>query len=134
MVPSLSSSHPAVVQQELGSINGGLVYALFSYAPDSEGHTVDEESGLPFLSLCMNETLRVLSKGGSQEEEEEEDLWWVAENKQKQRGLVPCTLLGVSGGVHVCVCLRVADVLSALVTHVLPSLLQSYPRCIGGKV
>lgn len=101
-VPSLPVSR-AVVQQELGSINSGVVYALFSYAPDEEGYTVDEESGLPFLPLQMNESLRVLSKGGGHGEEEEEegevDLWWVAENKQKQKGLVPCTLLGVSEGV-----------------------------------
>ena len=98
----MSLSSRAVVQQELGSINGGVVYALFGYAPDKEGYTVDEESGLPFLSLQMNESLRVLSKGRGhgEEEEGEVDLWWVAENKQKQKGLVPCTLLGVSKGVR----------------------------------
>lgn len=78
------------------------MYALFSYDPGEEGYTVDEESGLTFLSLRINENLRILNKGGSRGEGEEGDLWWVAENKQKQRGLVPCTLLGVSRGRCAC--------------------------------
>ena len=54
---------------------------------------MDEETGLPYLKLKENDKLRVISKGGDQEREEE--LWWIAETKEKHRGLVPCTLLGV---------------------------------------
>ena len=84
----------AVAQQELGSINGGTVYALFDYEPHEEdGYDIDGETGLPFLPLIQNDALKIISKGGEQEREEE--FWWVAENRLYQKGLVPCTLLGV---------------------------------------
>ena len=55
---------------------------------------MDEETSLPYLKLKENEKLKIVGKGGDQEREEE--LWWIAETKERNRGLVPCTLLGVS--------------------------------------
>jgi hypothetical protein len=79
-------------QQELGNTNNGIVYALFEYDPREEDNTVDEETSLPYLKLKENEKLKIVGKGGDQEREEE--LWWIAETKERNRGLVPCTLLG----------------------------------------
>lgn len=68
------------VQEKLGIMNGGVVYALFDY----ESQNNDE------LSFRDGERLVILRKGDEYERE-----WWWASVGEKQ-GYVPRNLLGVS--------------------------------------
>lgn len=68
------------VQEKLGILNNGAVYAVFSY----EAHNSDE------LSFNEGDRLVVLRKG----DEWEREWWWARLNDQE--GYIPRNLLGVS--------------------------------------
>jgi len=68
------------VQEKLGILNGGVVYAVYDY----DAHNCDE------LSFHEGEKLVVLRKG----DEWEREWWWARRNDQE--GYVPRNLLGVS--------------------------------------
>lgn len=67
------------VQEKLGILNGGVVYAVFDY----EAKHDDE------LSFRLNEEITVLRKGDEQEKE-----WWWSRVGDKE-GYIPRNLLGV---------------------------------------
>lgn len=68
------------VQEKLGILNNGIVYAVFDY----EAHNSDE------LSFHEGEKMVVLRKG----DEWEREWWWSRLNDQE--GYIPRNLLGVS--------------------------------------
>lgn len=68
------------VQEKLGILNGGVVWAVYSY----EAHNPDE------LSFQEGDKLVVLRKG----DEWEREWWW--SRLQDREGYVPRNLLGVS--------------------------------------
>lgn len=68
------------IQEKLGTMNNGEVYAVFSY----DAINPDE------LSFSINEKLTILRKGDEAERE-----WWWARNASNQEGYVPRNLLGV---------------------------------------
>ena len=72
------------VQEKLGILNGGIVYAVFDY----EAQNSDE------LSFTIGDEITVLKKGDDIEKE-----WWWSKIHNKE-GYVPRNLLGVS---EVCV-------------------------------
>lgn len=72
---------PAGVQEKLGIMNGGLVYAVFSYA----AARADE------LSFSSGARLAVLRKGDDSERE-----WWWCRDARAREGYVPRNLLGVT--------------------------------------
>lgn len=72
---------PLGIQEKLGILHNGDVYAVFSY----EAQNSDE------LSFHVNEPLIVLRKGDDAENE-----WWWARNAAGDEGYVPRNLLGVS--------------------------------------
>lgn len=65
------------MEEGLGQLNGGVVFALFSRPQDEEGE----------LSLSEGEKLVVMDAGV--------DKWWKARNGHGQTGLVPSTYLGL---------------------------------------
>lgn len=69
------------IQEKLGILNGGEVYAVFSY----DAQQADE------LSFSVNDHLIILRKGDDAERE-----WWWAKDRNDQEGYVPRNLLGVS--------------------------------------
>lgn len=69
------------IQEKLGILNSGEVYAVFSY----EAQQNDE------LSFTINDKLTILRKGDDAERE-----WWWAKNLNNVEGYVPRNLLGVS--------------------------------------
>lgn len=71
----------AGVQEKLGIMNNGLVYAVFSYSA-ARG---DE------LSFDTGARLQVLRKGDDNERE-----WWWCRDDSAREGYVPRNLLGVS--------------------------------------
>lgn len=68
------------VQEKLGILNGGCVYAVFDYAAQQ----ADE------LSFTAGQQLTVLRKG----DENEREWWWTRLNDNE--GYIPRNLLGVS--------------------------------------
>ena len=76
-VISVSSLCCVDMEQGLGQLNGGVVFALFSRPKEEE-----EE-----LSLSEGEKLVVMDAGM--------DKWWKARNGRGQIGLVPSTYLGL---------------------------------------
>lgn len=69
------------IQEKLGILHNGEVYAVFSY----EAQNSDE------LTFNVNDHLIILRKGDDAESE-----WWWAKNEQNEEGYVPRNLLGVS--------------------------------------
>ncbi|XP_055376258.1 apoptosis-stimulating of p53 protein 1 [Condylostylus longicornis] len=68
------------IQEKLGILNSGEVYAVFSY----EAQQTDE------LSFVVNDRLTILRKGDDAERE-----WWWAKNTNGTEGYVPRNLLGL---------------------------------------
>lgn len=68
------------IQEKLGILNGGEVYAVFSY----DAQQADE------LSFSVNDHLIILRKGDDAERE-----WWWAKDRNDQEGYVPRNLLGL---------------------------------------
>lgn len=69
------------IQEKLGILNSGEVYAVFSY----DAQQADE------LSFSINDRLTILRKGDDAERE-----WWWAKDGTGKEGYVPRNLLGVS--------------------------------------
>lgn len=69
------------IQEKLGILHNGEVYAVFSY----DAQNSDE------LTFQVNERLVILRKGDDAESE-----WWWAKNANDEEGYVPRNLLGVS--------------------------------------
>jgi len=69
------------IQEKLGILNNGEVYAVFSYRAQQP----DE------LEFDVNDKLIILRKGDEAERE-----WWWAKNEANREGYVPRNLLGVS--------------------------------------
>lgn len=69
------------MQEKLGVLNGGSVYAVYDYSAQQS----DE------LSFKCGELLRILSKS----DESENEQWWLASNSQQQQGYVPRNLLSI---------------------------------------
>ena len=69
------------VQEKLGLMNGGVVYAVYDYEPQNG----DE------LSLTTNDRLTVVRRGDEYERE-----WWWVNGSEDNAGYVPRNLLGVS--------------------------------------
>jgi apoptosis-stimulating of p53 protein 1 len=69
------------IQEKLGILNNGEVYAVFSYDAQQQ----DE------LVFTVNDRLTILRKGDEAERE-----WWWAKNSYGKEGYVPRNLLGVS--------------------------------------
>jgi hypothetical protein len=79
--------HYLVVQNDLGVINNGLVYALYDYEPsNSLDNTMGNE--LPFKD---SDQLRILRRG----DENESEWWWAKHETTQQEGYVPRNYLGV---------------------------------------
>lgn len=70
------------IQEKLGIINGGIVYAVFDY----EAQNPDE------LNFKEGDRLVILRKG----DEFEREWWWASLGENKEQGYVPRNLLGVS--------------------------------------
>ncbi|KAM7343308.1 ankyrin-repeat, SH3-domain, and Proline-rich-region containing Protein isoform 2-T6 [Cochliomyia hominivorax] len=68
------------IQEKLGILHNGEVYAVFSY----EAQNSDE------LTFNVNDHLIILRKGDDAESE-----WWWAKNEQNEEGYVPRNLLGL---------------------------------------
>lgn len=77
----LIPTHPAGIQEKLGILHSGEVFAVFSY----DAQQPDE------LKFSVNDKLMILRKGDEAERE-----WWWARNDAGQEGYVPRNLLGVS--------------------------------------
>lgn len=69
------------IQEKLGILNNGEVYAVFAY----DSQQPDE------LSFDVNDRLTILRKGDDSERE-----WWWAKCAPGKEGYVPRNLLGVS--------------------------------------
>lgn len=69
------------IQEKLGILHNGEVYAVFSY----DAQNSDE------LTFQVNDRLIILRKGDDAESE-----WWWAKNANDEEGYVPRNLLGVS--------------------------------------
>jgi len=69
------------IQEKLGIINNGVVYAVFDY----EAQNPDE------LSFGEGKRLTVLRKGDEVERE-----WWWSNSENETQGYIPRNLLGVS--------------------------------------
>lgn len=77
--------HFTGIQEKLGILNSGEVYAVFSYSAQQS----DE------LSFEVNDHLTILRKGDDTERE-----WWWAKSRDNMEGYVPRNLLGVSKNTH----------------------------------
>ena len=71
------------IQEKLGIVNGGVVYAVFDY----KGERADE------LTFRDKDALTVLRKGDDRERE----WWWARHTTSGHEGYIPRNLLGVSG-------------------------------------
>lgn len=69
------------VQEKLGILNNGEVYAVFEY----QAQESDE------LAFSINDKLTILRKGDDSERE-----WWWARDYSNNEGYVPRNLFGVS--------------------------------------
>ncbi|XP_055626581.1 apoptosis-stimulating of p53 protein 1 [Toxorhynchites rutilus septentrionalis] len=67
------------IQEKLGILNHGEVYAVFSY----DAQHSDE------LSFCVNDKLTIIRKGDETERE-----WWWARDEKGKEGYIPRNLLG----------------------------------------
>lgn len=81
----LHKFHSLGIQEKLGILNNGEVYAVFSY----KAQQPDE------LEFEVNDRLVILRKGDEAERE-----WWWAKNEANREGYVPRNLLGVSVNRH----------------------------------
>lgn len=72
----------AGIQEKLGIMNNGEVYAVFSY----EAQQSDE------LSFEVNDQLTILRKG----DDSEREWWWAKMKETGKEGYVPRNLLGVN--------------------------------------
>lgn len=70
------------IQEKLGIMNNGEVYAVFSY----EAQQSDE------LTFDVNDQLTILRKG----DDSEREWWWAKMKETGKEGYVPRNLLGVS--------------------------------------
>lgn len=73
----------AGIQEKLGILNNGEVYAVFSY----EAQQSDE------LTFEVNDQLVIIRKG----DDAEREWWWAKLKETGKEGYVPRNLLGVSG-------------------------------------
>jgi SH3 domain len=71
----------AGIQEKLGILNNGEVFAVFSY----DANQSDE------VGFTVNDKLTILRKGDESERE-----WWWARDMNEREGYVPRNLLGVS--------------------------------------
>lgn len=76
------------IQEKLGIMNNGEVYAVFSY----EAQQSDE------LSFEVNDQLVILRKG----DDAEREWWWAKMKETGKEGYVPRNLLGVSSLAILC--------------------------------
>lgn len=76
-----------VVQNDLGIINGGLVYALYDHEPNNSL----DESMKNELTFKDGDQLRVLRRG----DENEIEWWWAKHETSQQEGYIPRNYLGV---------------------------------------
>ena len=75
------------VQNDLGIINNGLVFALYDYEPsNSLDETMNNE-----LAFKDGDQLRILRRG----DENESEWWWAKHEGNQQEGYVPRNYLGV---------------------------------------
>lgn len=74
-------SKPQGIQEKLGILHSGEVFAVFSYDAQQQ----DE------LKFNVNDKLTILRKGDEAERE-----WWWARTEAGQEGYVPRNLFGVS--------------------------------------
>jgi protein tyrosine/serine phosphatase len=72
------------IQNDLGGINNGLVYALYDYDPNS---LADNE-----LEFKDGDQLIILRRG----DENESEWWWAKHKNTEKEGYVPRNYLGVS--------------------------------------
>lgn len=72
------------IQNDLGVVNNGLVYALYDYEP--------ENSSTNELTFKDGDQLRILRRG----DENESEWWWTKHETNLQEGYVPRNYLGVS--------------------------------------
>lgn len=79
---SLVTTNAPGIQEKLGIMNSGEVYAVFSY----EAQQSDE------LSFEVNDQLIILRKG----DDAEREWWWARMKSTGSEGYVPRNLLGVS--------------------------------------
>ncbi|XP_052271376.1 LOW QUALITY PROTEIN: apoptosis-stimulating of p53 protein 2-like, partial [Dreissena polymorpha] len=70
------------IQEKLGIINNGAVFAVFDYSKDN----TDE------LDLAIGDKFTVLKKG----DEHEKDWWWARKDAQELYGYIPKNLLGLT--------------------------------------
>lgn len=73
---------PAGIQEKLGIMNSGVVFAVFSY----DSQQPDE------LNIGVNDRLVILRKG----DDAEREWWWARLEHNGHEGYVPRNLLGVS--------------------------------------
>ena len=74
-----------VVQNDLGVINDGLVFALYDYEPS---HAFDDTMGNK-LSFKDGDQLRILRRG------DENEWWWAKHQSTQHEGYIPRNYLGV---------------------------------------
>lgn len=75
------------VQNDLGVINNGLVYALYDYEPSNTlDDTMDNE-----LAFKDSDQLRILRRG----DENENEWWWSKHEITQKEGYIPRNYLGV---------------------------------------
>ena len=76
-----------VVQNDLGVINDGSVYALYDYEPNS---LTDETMGNE-LTFKDGDQLKILRRG----DENESEWWWAKHHNTQDEGYIPRNYLGV---------------------------------------
>lgn len=76
-----------VVQNDLGVINDGLVYALYDYQPNL---SMDDTMGNE-LGFKDGDQLKILRRG----DENECEWWWAKHQINQDEGYVPRNYLGV---------------------------------------
>lgn len=75
------------IQNDLGVVNNGLVYALYDYEPDQSSN----ENSHNELAFKDGDQLRILRRG----DENESEWWWAKHETTQQEGYVPRNYLGV---------------------------------------
>ena len=84
---TMESPSDLVVQNDLGVINNGLVYALYDYEPQ----TSSEDAAKNELTFKDGDQLRILRRG----DENESEWWWAKHETIQHEGYVPRNYLGV---------------------------------------
>lgn len=81
------SQYLLFIQNDLGVVNNGLVYALYDYEPDRSGEeTLNNE-----LTFKDGDQLRILRRG----DENENEWWWARHETTQQEGYVPRNYFGL---------------------------------------